>query len=121
MGRTLAKISAKPTVRQTDKCRAAIQASQLIRHLQAIALGKREGTPTQVRAASVLLAKVIPDMQSMAVTREDPPPSLTVEELRERMKHMARAELLSMTPQQRQQLLDDNIELLPLEKSNASG
>jgi len=120
MGRTLVKISAKPTTRQTDKCRAAIQTTLLVKSLQDIALGREKGDPVRVRAAATLLAKVLPDVQSMSISNETPPPNLTVEEVREQMKHLARNELLAMDPAQRRELLEDTVELIPLEKSNAS-
>lgn len=115
MGRPLGQFKAKPTVRQTERCKAAIQTTKLIQSLQDIALGKREGNPTQVRAASVLLSKVMPDMQSMAVSQEQPPPRMSAQEVIEHMRGMARDELLQMSPAQRRELLEEHeiIELRP--------
>jgi len=115
MGRPLGQFKAKPTVRQTERCKAAIQTTKLIQSLQDIALGKREGNPTQVRAASVLLAKTLPDMQSMAVSQEQPPPEMSVEETMEKMRELARKELLALSPAQRRELLEEPevIELRP--------
>lgn len=73
MARPRAQIDARPTKRQTDKARAAIQASKLIAHLQRVGLGEVKASPTSVRAALGLLNKVIPDLS--ATTIEDVTPN----------------------------------------------
>lgn len=45
--------------------RDRIDAVALVRMLQACALGERELTPTQVRAAQTLLDKVLPDLKAV--------------------------------------------------------
>lgn len=65
--------------RQDERCRAAIQTSQLINRLQAFALNgpcpqsgrKVEMSADQVRAASVLLAKALPDLRSTELSAGD--------------------------------------------------
>jgi len=48
-----------------EKWRAKIKASMLLNRLRDHALGKVEMTPTQVRAAEILLKKSLPDLQSI--------------------------------------------------------
>jgi len=43
------------------KSRAKIKSGMLINQLHKIAIGEVEGTPTQVSAAKILLAKTVPD------------------------------------------------------------
>lgn len=45
-----------------DRTRAKIQTSQIINRLQEHAFGKVDLSPTQVRAAEVLLRKTLPDL-----------------------------------------------------------
>ena len=45
--------------------RLAICAGQLIEQLQAHILGSAELTPTQLRAAEILLKKTLPDLQTI--------------------------------------------------------
>lgn len=51
--------------RHQDDVRRKIQASQLINRLTAHAHGKVEMSPTQVRAAEILLKKSMPDLASV--------------------------------------------------------
>ena len=51
-------------IRHDDETRAKIQTSQLINRLSDHVLGKLELSPTQVRAAEILLKKTIPDLSS---------------------------------------------------------
>lgn len=55
---------------QSENCRLKIQTSQLINRLQDHANGKVELSPTQVRAAEVLLKKALPDLASVQHTGE---------------------------------------------------
>jgi hypothetical protein len=47
-----------------ERTKEKIQTTQLINRLQNHALGKVEMTPTQVRAAEILLKKTTPDLSS---------------------------------------------------------
>jgi hypothetical protein len=51
--------------RHQEDVRRKIQASQLINRLNDHVLGKLELTPTQVRAAEILLKKSVPDLSSV--------------------------------------------------------
>lgn len=66
-------MAARLNPRQDDRCRSAIQTSQLINRLQGFALSSPDpqtGKPIlmsdgQVRAATSLLAKTLPDLRSI--------------------------------------------------------
>ena len=51
--------------RHQEDVRRKIQASQLINRLSDHALGKNEMTPTQVKAAEILLKKSMPDLSQV--------------------------------------------------------
>jgi hypothetical protein len=57
--------------RQPDRMRARIQTGALITRLHGITKGRVDGTPAhlavQVQAAKVLLAKALPDLQSVTI------------------------------------------------------
>ncbi len=53
-----------------QRTREKIQTSQLINRLMDHANGKCEMSPTQVRAAEILLKKVIPDVANVQLTGE---------------------------------------------------
>lgn len=55
----------------TEKFRARIKASLLRKRLQDHALGLVEMTPTQVRAAEILLKKCVPDLSAAEITGKD--------------------------------------------------
>lgn len=55
----------KRRITQTEATRAKIQASQLINRLYKCAMGEVEMDPQQVSAATKLLNKVLPDLQSV--------------------------------------------------------
>ena len=55
---------------QVQKTRERIQSGLLVSHLEEHALGKREMTPTQIKAAEILLKKCIPDWKSVEHTGE---------------------------------------------------
>jgi len=75
MPRKRPEIADKPTKRQTAKCRAAIQTTQLINRLHKVAMGEVEASQTQVRAALGLLSKTLPDLSATQV--EDVTPERT--------------------------------------------
>lgn len=52
-------------VQQHEEWRQKIQASQLINRLNSHAKGECEMTATQIKAATVLLAKVMPDLKAV--------------------------------------------------------
>jgi hypothetical protein len=64
-------MAARLNKRHQQFVRDKIQASQLVNLLTNHALGKQELTPTQVRAAEILLKKSVPDLSSVAMTGED--------------------------------------------------
>jgi hypothetical protein len=53
-----------------DATRARIQTSQLVNRLNKIAKGEADCTPTQLRAAEILLKKSLPDLASVEHTGE---------------------------------------------------
>jgi hypothetical protein len=57
--------------RHQEDIRRKIQASQLVNRLSAHAFGKAEMTPTQIKAAEILLKKSIPDLSQVQGTGED--------------------------------------------------
>ena len=64
-------------VRHQDDVRAKIQASVIIGYLRDHTAGKREMSPTQIQAAKILLAKSLPDLQSIELTGGDGGPVQT--------------------------------------------
>lgn len=63
-------MAARLRARHQDEIRTKIQASQLVNRLTAHALGKTEMTPTQVKAAEILLRKSMPDLSQVQGTGE---------------------------------------------------
>src|SRR3989304_5873529 len=57
---------------QTDKTREKIRISMLVNRLQDHVEGKADMTSTQVKAASVLLSKVMPDLSAADITTHEP-------------------------------------------------
>lgn len=57
-----------------DEWRQRIKASMLINRLQDHAFGDVEMTPTQLKAAEILLKKVAPDLARTEMTGEDGAP-----------------------------------------------
>jgi hypothetical protein len=55
-------------IRHDENTRAKIQASQIINRLQSYVNGKCQMEPAQVSAGLGLLRKVLPDLQSTALT-----------------------------------------------------
>ena len=72
-----------PTKLQQEQTRAAIQTTQLVKRLQAFALGEREPNSAdendkpceldanRLRAIEILLRKALPDLSAVAHTGED--------------------------------------------------
>lgn len=58
-------------IRHDENTRAKIQASQIINRLQGYVNGKCQLEPAQVSAGLGLLRKVLPDLQSTALTDKD--------------------------------------------------
>ena len=58
-------MAARITRQHDEMTRRKIQTSQLINRLNNHAVGKCDMTNTQVRAAEVLLKKVLPDLQAL--------------------------------------------------------
>ena len=54
-----------------EEWRQKIQASQLINRVQSHAFGEVDMTPTQLKAAEILLKKVAPDLARTEMTGED--------------------------------------------------
>ena len=63
-------------IRHDGETRAKIQASQLVNRLKDHVLGKIDLTPSQVRAAEVLLRKCLPDLSSIEHSGEIATPSV---------------------------------------------
>lgn len=61
-----------------DHVRQKIQASQLVNRLHDHAIGKTDMTPTQVRAAEVLLKKCVPDLSTVTMAGDPDNPVRTV-------------------------------------------
>lgn len=61
-------MAARKTLWTPDVVRARIQTGVLTQRLQDHVLGKVELSPTQIRAADILLKKAIPDLQSTELT-----------------------------------------------------
>ena len=60
----------KFAIRQDDQTRAKIQAAQIINRLHKCIMGELELSSQQVRAAKILLGKVIPDLSAVEQTSE---------------------------------------------------
>lgn len=61
-----------------ERTRAKIQTSQLLNRLMSHANGEVEMTPTQVRAAEILLKKTLPDLSSVEIGSDpDKPVKMT--------------------------------------------
>src|SRR3990167_11121464 len=67
---------------KTDKTREKIRASMLVNRLQDHVEGKAEMSSTQVKAASVLLAKTLPDLTSADIHDSRQHESRTYEDIR---------------------------------------
>lgn len=74
------------TRRQAETHRASIRVGRLLQLLADHAEGKIEMSPTQVKSAQVLLAKVLPDQTRVETEEVQTPPS--VAEIRQKMIDM---------------------------------
>ncbi len=63
-------MAARLNPRHSDMVRTKIQASQLINRLQDHVFGEVEMSPTQLKAAEVLLRKSLPDLQALNISGE---------------------------------------------------
>ena len=61
----------KRKVALTDDWRANIQATSIMNRLYGHAVGEIEMTQTQIKAAQVVLAKILPDLKAMEMTGPD--------------------------------------------------
>ena len=66
-------MAARKRLRLALKTRERIRTSMLINRLQDHVFGRCEMTPTQVKAASVVLRKTLPDLKRTKVVYEDAP------------------------------------------------
>ena len=114
MGRELRQINARPTRRQTDKARAAIQTTKLVQRLHQVAMGECETNPSQIRAALGLLAKTLPDLT--ATEFKDVTPDMgTPEEAKTAFEELSRGHMLhqlmktGMTQEQAESVLDGRV------------
>ena len=71
-------MAATLTRRQTDKARSLIQTERLVEELQKHVDGKREMTPSQVRAAQILLDRSLPCLVSQTFSTDDDPTGLPI-------------------------------------------
>ncbi len=69
--------TSKPNARQQEQTRAAIRTTQLVKRLQAFALGedgdqgeKVELSQARLRAIEILLKKVLPDLSAVEMSAE---------------------------------------------------
>ncbi len=69
-----------------DEIRTKIQASQLVNRLTDHVFGKVEMSPTQVRAAEVLLKKSVPDLSAVELSGDDANP-VAVKMIERRIVH----------------------------------
>lgn len=63
-------LTAALNFRQKDSARKAIQVHKIMRSLQRHIDGEYEMSPTQIRAAEILLKKALPDLQSVELSGE---------------------------------------------------
>lgn len=91
----------KPTKRQQDQTRAAIQTTKLVKRLESYALGKTEadvGSGEEVpieldsgrlKAIEILLRKSLPDLQAVTISGDDENPvTITMQSPSEAIKAM---------------------------------
>lgn len=64
---------------QTEETRAKIQASQIINRLENHMFGEIELSRTQIDAAKILLAKCLPDLQSIVLSGDKDNPIIPSE------------------------------------------
>ncbi len=69
----------------SENTRARIQTTMIVKRLEDHILGKVEMTSSQVSAASILIKKTLPDLQSVQVEKQTPNnwfENMTVEEIK---------------------------------------
>ena len=66
--------------RNSEMTRSAIQATLLVKRLQAHAMGELELTREQIKAIEILLKKTLPDLSSVELTG-DPENPVTVQQI----------------------------------------
>lgn len=100
------------TKRQTEKCRLAIKSTQIINRLQDNFEGKLPEplTPSQLKAAELLLSRSVPTLTAMEVTQPeyDPGPESPLE-LERQFMQMAREYLQKLPDEEKQELLSGNV------------
>ena len=86
----------KLTKRQADNVRANIanSASNIATRLQKHAMGQVDMTPSQVKAAQILLDRVVPSMQSIEATTRTEEPAWTPEQVQAALREWANREAL---------------------------
>lgn len=67
-------MAARLRLKHQDEIRSKIQASQLVNRLNNHVLGKAEMSPTQLKAAEILLKKSLPDLSSVEHTSDPDKP-----------------------------------------------
>ena len=65
-----AKRGRRPGFRMSEEHRLKIKTGNILSYLQRCALGETDMSATQVRAAEILLRKVLPDLSAADVTAE---------------------------------------------------
>lgn len=93
------------TKRQADNARAAIQVGVILQRLQECAKGQIEMSPTQVKAAQILLDKSLPTLQAIDQVIQVEAPPITPEEIEDMLKAMLR-DMSHCDPEGFRQLLD---------------
>ena len=78
------------THRQKTGVALAIQSTQLVNRLKKHARGEIEMSPTQIRAAEILLDRVIPKLSAVEQTVIDPAASMSKEEILAQLVDLAR-------------------------------
>jgi hypothetical protein len=66
-------MATRKNLTQLPRTREKIKASMLMNRLQDFVLGKCTMTPSQVRAAQLLLRKILPDLKAVKVAYEAAP------------------------------------------------
>lgn len=96
----------KLTRRQAENARAAIKVGSIITRLVKAADGELDMTPTQIKAAQILLDKSLPTLQAIESTQIEDKPELAAEDvdalLRDLISDMARQD-----PEGLKALIDD--------------
>jgi hypothetical protein len=67
---SLIEVAARKNLTQLPRTREKIRASMLVNRLMSHVLGKCDMTPSQVRAAHLVLRKILPDLKAVKVEYE---------------------------------------------------